>query len=69
MVSPPPAADQCNHFVDDRIERAVRPGQINLDGGSLAHLAVDLDVAPGLPDEAIHLAQAKPGALAGLAWW
>ena len=43
--------------------------QINLDRGAGAGLAIDLDVAARLLDEAVDLAQAEPGALAGRSWW
>ena len=36
--------------------------QIDLDRRALAHLAVDLDMAAGLLDEAINLAEPKAGA-------
>src|SRR6185437_13890132 len=36
---------------------------INLDRRALPDLAIDLDVAAGLLDEAVHLAQPKAGAL------
>ena len=41
-------------------------GQVIVDRGTLAELAVDADIAAGLPHKAVDLAQAKAGALARL---
>nr|GEU28229.1 hypothetical protein [Tanacetum cinerariifolium] len=47
-----------------RVFRLARARQVQLDGRALAHLAVDLDVAARLLDQAIHHRQAEAGALA-----
>src|SRR5207237_1557858 len=66
MVSLPGAADQRNSIALDQIDHDMRPRQVDLDRGSFALLAVDLDVAARLSDEAVDLAQSQPGTLAGL---
>ena len=65
MVSPSLAARQLLDALGSsrRGVLGVQPRQINLDRRALAELAVDLDVAAGLLDEAIDLRQAKPGAV------
>jgi hypothetical protein len=64
----------CSLRADDRLIRfadfvdvlSLQAWQVNFDGRTLAHLAVNLYVATRLLDESIHLTQAKPGPLSKL---
>src|SRR5712672_1813031 len=55
----------CLHLGGGLIE-ARCPRQIDLDGGAVTFLAVNLDMSVGLLDEAKHHAEAEPGALADI---
>ena len=66
MVSSPPSTVDAAGASAARLLQSGRARQVDLDGRAVAFLAVDLDVAAGLLDEAVHHAEAEAGALADL---
>ena len=66
MVSLPPSMFDRDLRFGGGLVQSGRPRQVDLDRRAVAFLAVDLDVAARLLDEAEHHAEPEAGALADL---